>query len=101
MEKKIQNLGVIYSEFDMIPKEFDGKFLIYPNGDQTPVTVTFYRRETETENHMLKDFVDSIKVETIGWDCLTRQLFYKSKDGKTYNLNFKEYKQKNSSQVQN
>lgn len=73
----------------MTPKEFDGRFLIRPNGDlDNPVTITFYRRETDTKS--IEEFIDSIKPDDIGWDAVTRQLFYKSASLKTYKLDFKE-----------
>jgi hypothetical protein len=72
----------------MIPKGFYGRFLIHPNGIEDPITITFYRRETETKS--LQQFIDSIRPEDIGWDCVTAQLYYKSKDNKAYKLNFEE-----------
>lgn len=72
----------------MTPEEFNGRFSISPNGTESPIVVTFYRRETETKS--LQEFIDSIKPEDIGWDAVTRQLFYKTKENVTYKLNFEE-----------
>lgn len=72
----------------MIPEEFNGRFSISPNGTESPVVVTFYRRETETKS--LQEFIDSITLENIGWDAVTRQLFYKSASSKVYKLVFEE-----------
>lgn len=84
----IQSPGEIFLENNMIPQGFYGRFLIHPNGTEDPITITFYRRETETRS--LQEFIDSIKPEDIGWDCVTGQLYYKSKNNKAYKLNFEE-----------
>ena len=81
------------------PKDFDGKFVIQKSNtfgflpedeESNKFPVWFYRREQET--HTLKEFLDSITPENIGWDVPTRQLFYRSKSGKMYRMGFTEIK---------
>ena len=81
------------------PKDFDGKFVIQKSNtfgflpedeENNEFPVWFYRREQET--HTLKEFLDSITSENIGWDVPTRQLFYRAKSGKMYRMGFTEIK---------
>ena len=81
------------------PKDFDGKFVISKSDtfgflpedhESTDFPVWCYRREKEA--HTLKEFLDSITSENIGWDVPTRQLFYRAKSGKMYRMNFTEIK---------
>jgi hypothetical protein len=85
----------------MIPKDFDGSFKIpitntfkfyeKVNSDvKDPFIIHFYRRENEIKS--IGEFIDSITPENIGWDKPTKQLFYKDKNGKTYQLKFEELK---------
>lgn len=85
----------------MIPEEFDGVFKINKSetfrfyekinsSSDEPFIIHFYRRETEEKS--LGEFIDSLLPENIGWDKPSRQLFFKDKKGKTYQLNFKELK---------
>jgi hypothetical protein len=83
----------------MIPKDFSGKieipitesFGFFPE-DETKETFTvwFYRRETDTRT--LKEFLDSISCENIGYDKLSNSLYYRSISNKIYKLNFIEVK---------
>ena len=82
------------------PKDFPGKFTIHRRtkefnflpGDGTEETfdVWFFRRETEVST--LKEFLDSLKPENIGYDKPTNQLFYRSPSGKLYRMDFLEVK---------
>lgn len=85
----------------MIPEDFDGFFKIKKTNtfkfyetigesENDPFVVYFYRRETE--NKSIGEFIDSITPENIGWDKPSKQLFYKDKKGKTYQLKFEELK---------
>jgi hypothetical protein len=79
------------------PKDFEGKieipitnsFGFFPEDDnKTSFTVWFYRREHE--NGTLKEFLDSIVEENMGYDKPSNQLFYRSKSGKIYRVDFTE-----------
>jgi hypothetical protein len=72
----------------MTPEAFEGKFLIKSNGIGDSITVTFYRRESESKT--LDQFIDSIDLENIGWDSPSRQLFYRDCNGVLYKINFEE-----------
>jgi hypothetical protein len=81
----------------MIPKSFEGKieipitnsFGFFPEDDNKKTfTVWFYRRENNTGT--LKEFLDSITPENIGYDKESNSMFYRSKDDKVYKLNFIE-----------
>lgn len=85
----------------MIPETFEGVFKIqktssfkflesYDDTKDDSFSIYFYRRETE--NYTIGEFIDSISPENIGWDKPTKQLFYKDKNGKTYQLKFEELK---------
>jgi len=80
-----------------IPKDFDGKFVFQKTkdfgflpGDESDQTfdVWFYRRE-ET-NRTLKEFLESLLPENVGYDKPSNQLFYRSKSGKLYRMDFTE-----------
>jgi hypothetical protein len=49
-------------------------------------TVWFFRRESE--EIPLEDFLNSIQLNNFGWDEVTQQLFFKSKDNETYLVDF-------------
>jgi hypothetical protein len=83
----------------MIPKNFDGKieipitetFGFFPeDSSKETFTVWFYRREKDTKS--LKEFLNSITPENIGYDKPSNALFYRSKSNKIYKLNFIEIK---------
>lgn len=85
----------------MIPETFEGLFKIqktssfkflesYDEKDDNSFSIYFYRRETE--KYTIGEFIDSLSPENIGWDKPTKQLFYKDKNGKTYQLKFEELK---------
>jgi hypothetical protein len=78
-----------------IPKDFDGKFTFkisngfgfLPEDENSEIfTVWFYRRETE--NRPLKDFLESLDSENVGYDKVSNQLFYRSKSGDLYRMDF-------------
>lgn len=78
-----------------LPKDFDGKFTFkksngfgfLPEDDSSDIfTVWFYRRENE--NKTLKEFLESLDFENIGYDKVSNQLFYKSKTGDIYRMDF-------------
>lgn len=79
----------------MTPKDFEGKieipvietFGFFPEDDEKETfTVWFYRRESDTKT--LKEFLDSITPENIGYDKPSNTLYYRSKSNKIYKLNF-------------
>lgn len=81
------------------PKDFPGRFRFqrkkdfgFIPGDDTEETfdVWFYRREEETRT--LKEFLNSLKPENIGYDKPSNQLFYRSQSGKLYRMDFTEIK---------
>lgn len=85
----------------MIPETFEGLFKIqktssfkflesYDDIKDDSFSIYFYRRETE--KYTIGEFIDSLSPENIGWDKPTKQLFYKDKNGKTYQLKFEELK---------
>jgi hypothetical protein len=61
-------------------------------GDESEKTfeVWFYRRETDKKS--LKEFLESLNPENMGYDKLTNQLFYRSPSGKLYRMDFTEVK---------
>jgi hypothetical protein len=81
------------------PKDFDGKisipliesssfFPISSENNNEPFDIWFYRRATD--NKTLKEFLDSIVPENMGYDKPTNQLFYRSLSGKLYRMDFTE-----------
>ena len=83
-----------------IPKDFTGKFtfqrklkafdFLPGDGKEETFDVWFYRRETEVST--LKEFLDSLKSENIGYDKPSNQLFYRSPSGRLYRMDFVEIK---------
>ena len=81
-----------------IPKEFDGKFTIkksngldfLPEDESYIFTVWFFRREKKTKS--LKEFLNALDSENIGYDKPSNQLFYRSQSGKLYRMDFTEIK---------
>jgi hypothetical protein len=82
------------------PKDFDGKFTFkktvkkfdFLPGDDSKESfdVWFYRRETEVRT--LKEFLESIEPENMGYDKPSNQLFYRAPSGKMYRMDFIEVK---------
>lgn len=81
------------------PKEFEGKieipitksFGFFPEDDKKETfTVWFYRREGEQKT--LKEFLESITPENIGYDKPSNQLFYRASSGKLYRMDFTQVK---------
>jgi hypothetical protein len=79
------------------PKDFEGKieipvinsFGFFPEDeDKKTFTVWFYRRDSNKGT--LKEFLESISPENMGYDKPSNQLFYRSKSGKIYRINFTE-----------
>jgi hypothetical protein len=54
--------------------------------EPTSFTVWFYRRENETTP--LEEFISSIGINNFGWDEVSKQLFFKSKDEVVYSVGF-------------
>jgi hypothetical protein len=54
--------------------------------EQPSFTIWFFRRETE--NFTQEEFLNNIEPNNFGWDNVTSQLFYKSKQNETYSVNF-------------
>jgi hypothetical protein len=48
--------------------------------------IWFYRRETE--NFTLEEFLDDLQPNNFGWDNVTGQFFFKSKDNELYSVDF-------------
>lgn len=83
----------------MTPKDFEGKieipvidsFQFFPeDSNKKTFTVWFYRKESDDKT--LKEFLDSITPENMGYDKITNSLFYRAKSSKIYKLNFVEVK---------
>jgi hypothetical protein len=81
------------------PKDFKGKFTIQRkkdfgflpgDGSEETFDVWFYRRESEKRT--LKEFLDSLQLENMGYDKPTNQLFYRATSGKMYRMDFTEVK---------
>jgi hypothetical protein len=78
-----------------IPKPFEGFFEItkklstkFIETEEEPdsFTIWFYRRETD--KFTLEEFLDDLQPNTFGWDNVTQQLFFKSKENENYSVNF-------------
>jgi len=83
------------------PKDFTGKFTFHRKsdfgfipGEDTDNTfdVWFYRREND--NLPLKDFLNTLQPENMGYDKPSNQLYYRSPSGKLYMLDFIEMRGK-------
>lgn len=83
------------------PKDFTGKFVIqrtndfgFLPGDDSEETfdVWFYRREGD--KRPLKDFLNTLQPENIGYDKPSNQLYYRAPSGKLYMLDFIEMRGK-------
>jgi len=83
------------------PKDFTGKFTFHRKkdfgfipGDDSEETfdVWFYRRETEERS--LKEFLDTLHPENMGYDKPSNQLFYRAPSGKLYRIDFIEMRGK-------
>jgi hypothetical protein len=80
------------------PKDFDGKFTIkksnglnfLPEDESDIFTVWFFRREKETKS--LKEFLNALDPENMGYDKPSNQLFYRSLSSKLYRIDFTEVK---------
>ncbi len=82
------------------PKDFTGKFTFQKkfksfdflpgDGSEETFDVWFYRRETE--KRPLKEFLESLELENVGYDKITNQLFYRAPSGKLYRMDFVEVK---------
>lgn len=80
------------------PKDFVGKFTIQKRKDvgflpeddtKDDFDIWFYRRE---DYGTLKEFLESLQPENIGYDKQSNQLFYRSPSNKLYRLDFTEIK---------
>lgn len=78
-----------------IPQPFEGYFLIARNPSTKFIeteeeldsfTVWFYRRETE--KFSLEEFLEDLQPNNFGWDNVTQQLFFKSKENENYSVHF-------------
>lgn len=49
-------------------------------------TIWFFRRETD--KYTLEEFLDELQPNNFGWDNVSQQFFYKSKDNTKYSVNF-------------
>jgi hypothetical protein len=79
------------------PKDFNGKFTFqrkkdfgfFPgDGSEETFDVWFYRRESDIRT--LKEFLDTLGPENMGYDKVTNQLFYRALSGKLYRMDFTE-----------
>ena len=57
--------------------------------EQPSFTIWFFRRETE--NFTQREFVENLEANNFGWDNVTKELFYKSKENETYSVTFNAY----------
>jgi hypothetical protein len=78
-----------------IQQPFDGSFeitkklstkFIETEEESDSFTIWFYRRETD--KYTLEEFLDDLQPNTFGWDNVTQQLFFKSKENENYSVNF-------------
>jgi len=81
------------------PKDFTGKFTFHRKKDfrfisgedsEETFDVWFYRRETEERT--LKEFLDTLYSENMGYDKPSNQLFYRAPSGKLYRIDFTQVK---------
>jgi hypothetical protein len=68
-----------------ITKKLSTKF-IETEEEPDSFTIWFYRRETD--KYTLNEFLDDLQPNTFGWDNVTQQLFFKSKENENYSVNF-------------
>ena len=54
--------------------------------EPTSFTVWFYKRESEDAN--LEDFLAQLKPNNFGWDEVSQQLFFNSKDNELHTVSF-------------
>jgi hypothetical protein len=80
------------------PSPFEGYFeiakhvstKILESAEETPsFTIWFFRRETE--NFTQEEFLNNLEANNFGWDNVTKELFYKSKENETYSVTFNVY----------
>jgi hypothetical protein len=80
------------------PSPFEGYFeiakhvstKILESAEEKPsFTIWFFRRETE--NFTQEEFLNNLESNNFGWDNVTRELFYKSKENETYSVTFNVY----------
>jgi hypothetical protein len=74
-----------FEGFFEITKKLSTKF-IETEEELDSFTIWFYRRETE--KYTLEEFLDDLQPNTFGWDNVTQQLFFKSKENENYSVNF-------------
>jgi hypothetical protein len=74
-----------FEGFFEITKKLSTKF-IETEEEPDSFTIWFYRRETE--KYTLEEFLDDLQPNTFGWDNVTQQLFFKSKENENYSVNF-------------
>lgn len=77
------------------PQPFEGYFEVKVNPstkfieteeERESFSIWFYRRETD--KFTLEEFLDDLQPNNFGWDEVTKQLFYKSKDNEPYSVHF-------------
>jgi hypothetical protein len=54
--------------------------------EPTSFTVWFYKRDSE--NVRLEEFLEQLKPNNFGWDEVSQQLFFKSKDNQLHTVSF-------------
>lgn len=75
----------IFEGYFEIAKHISTKFL-ESEEEQSSFIIWFFRRETE--NFTLEEFLENLEPNNFGWDAVSQQLFYKSKQNETYSVNF-------------
>ena len=71
-------------------KKYVSGYDFLPEDESDVFTVWFFRREKETKT--LKEFLNALGPENIGYDKPSNQLFYRSPSSKLYRIDFTEVK---------
>lgn len=79
------NLPQCFDGYCEIHKHPSTKF-IETEEELDSFTIWFFRRETE--QFTLEEFLNELYPNNFGWDNVTKQFYYKSKDKQIYSVNF-------------
>lgn len=64
----------------------DSTHFIETEEEPTSFTVWFYKRDSE--NVRLEEFLEQLKPNNFGWDEVSQQLFFNSKDNQLHTVSF-------------